>query len=360
MGIGFSHQSVPSLSKTAMRSAGGTNVGAVRRGHSRDEVDDGALGSAVVPRFELTSAWRHSRISIAAASRSRSTYGSPLTSTATRLIVPPVKRYGPLAGVVVGDRLAAVAADAEALAGDHELAGLGLDAALADLLVAVVEREGAGRDAGRVLAVLVEGGRQDQVLAGRHVLGRDDLLLEHADEVVDVVQPVVLDVEGVAAEARAVREEHALRARRRDVDQRADREGAVADVDRLRLGDLGVVREVDVAVARRRELRPLGVSEDLERGAVVERERPVRAGLGEPEVDQLPELLGVLGREVVQLGAVDVGVVELPLVVVEVAPAAERRVGGDGLPAVVPDAAGAEHRVELRLPRVGAAASSKL
>jgi hypothetical protein len=36
----------------------------------------------------------YSRASIAWASRSRSTKGSPLTSTATRLIVPPVKRQG--------------------------------------------------------------------------------------------------------------------------------------------------------------------------------------------------------------------------------------------------------------------------
>jgi hypothetical protein len=36
----------------------------------------------------------HSRASIAAASRSRSTYGSPLTSTATRLMVPPVNSCG--------------------------------------------------------------------------------------------------------------------------------------------------------------------------------------------------------------------------------------------------------------------------
>jgi len=36
----------------------------------------------------------YSRINMPAASRSRSMYGSPLTSTATRLIVPPVKVYG--------------------------------------------------------------------------------------------------------------------------------------------------------------------------------------------------------------------------------------------------------------------------
>src|SRR3954470_19976176 len=40
---------------------------------------------------------------------------------------------------------------------------------------------------------------------------RPDLLPRAADEVVDVVQPVVLDVERVPAEVRAVGEEHALR-----------------------------------------------------------------------------------------------------------------------------------------------------
>ena len=49
-----------------------------------------------------------------------------------------------LAGIVVGDAGTAVAAtDAKALAPDHELARLGLDPALADLVFAVVE----GQDA---------------------------------------------------------------------------------------------------------------------------------------------------------------------------------------------------------------------
>ena len=52
------------------------------------------------------------------------------------------------------------------------------------------------------------------------------------------MQAVVLDVEGVAAEARAVCEQDALGAGRGDVDERADGEGAVADVDRLRLGHI--------------------------------------------------------------------------------------------------------------------------
>ena len=189
---------------------------------------------------------------------------------------------------------------------------------------------------------------------------RDDLLLEHADEAVDVVQPVVLDVEAVATEARPLREEHALGAGLGEVDQRADDERPAPDHDGLGLGHLGVVGEVDVAVARRRQLRARR-HEDLQRRPVVEREALVGAGLGVPEVDHLAELVGLLGGEVVQLGAVDVDVVELPLVLVEVAPAADRRVGGDGLPAVVPDAARPEHRVELRLrARPAPSASSKL
>ena len=39
-----------------------------------------------------------------------------------------------------------------------------------------------------------------------------DLLLEHPDEVVDVVQPVVLDVQRMTAEARALGEQHSARA----------------------------------------------------------------------------------------------------------------------------------------------------
>src|SRR4051794_33369652 len=159
-----------------------------------------------------------------------------------------VRRF---ARVVVGDRVAAVAPDAQPVAGDRELARLRLDASLADSDVAVEERERADRHAGRILALLLEGGGQDQLLPGRHVLVGDDLLLEAADEAVDVVQPVVLDVEGVAAEPRAVREQNAVGARHVDVDDRADGEGAVAEVDRLGLGHVGDAGVVDVAVARR-------------------------------------------------------------------------------------------------------------
>src|SRR5215472_14183626 len=93
-----------------------------------------------------------------------------------------------LAGVVVGNGRAAIAADAQALAGELEVAGLGLDPALADLAVTVVQGQDAGGYAGRVLAVLVERRGQDEVLPRWQVFGGADLLLEHADEVVGIVQ----------------------------------------------------------------------------------------------------------------------------------------------------------------------------
>jgi hypothetical protein len=113
---------------------------------------------------------------------------------------------------------AAVAADAQALAGEGEHARLGPDPALADLRVPVVEGQYPGGDAGRVLAVFVEGCRQEQVLPGGDVLVTVDLLRQHAGEVVDVVQPVVLEVQGMAAEPGAVGEQDALGSGGGDVD----------------------------------------------------------------------------------------------------------------------------------------------
>jgi hypothetical protein len=58
----------------------------------------------------------------------------------------------------------------------------------------------------------------------------------------------------------------------------------------------------------------------------------------------------VLVGQVVGFGAVDVGVEQLPVVLVEVAEAdRDRAVLGDRLPALVPDAPGAEHLVVLGL-----------
>jgi hypothetical protein len=97
-------------------------------------------------------------------------------------------------GVVGGDGRAAVAADADAVAGEREVAGLGHDLALGDLFGIDVEGQGAGR-AVRVGVVprLAELGRQD-VVSGGDRFRRADGLDPLAEPVVDVVQPAVLQV----------------------------------------------------------------------------------------------------------------------------------------------------------------------
>jgi len=64
------------------------------RGQPADLLD--VYGHFTVPGVDLSQTRclfpPYSRASMAAASRSRFTYGSPLTSTATRLTVPPVNR----------------------------------------------------------------------------------------------------------------------------------------------------------------------------------------------------------------------------------------------------------------------------
>ena len=127
---------------------------------------------------------------------------------------------------------------------------------------------------------------------------------------------------------------------------RGDRIGPVAYVHRDGLGDFCSGGSVDVAVPGRYELWA-GRQEDFQGGAVVEREGVVDPGFVEPQSDQLVELVGVFGGDVMNFGPVDLRVVELPGVFPEVPPTADRGVGGDGFPAVVVDRPGTEHRVEL-------------
>ena len=106
---------------------------------------------------------------------------------------------GRRARIVLGDGLARVFPHVQAASGDREGAELGLDPGLAYLAVRVIDRQHSRRAVG-FLALLVERGGEQQFLAGGDVLRSSDLLLLAAEEVVDVVQPVVLHVEGVAAE----------------------------------------------------------------------------------------------------------------------------------------------------------------
>jgi hypothetical protein len=96
-----------------------------------------------------------------------------------------------------------------------------------------------------------------------------------------------------------------------DLDLREDLERAPARVGGCELGHLERVGEVRVDAAGRDQ--PLGLDRDeLGDGAVVEREHVVLAGLDEPEVDELLDLVGMLRREIVRLGPVLVGVEQQP------------------------------------------------
>ena len=106
------------------------------------------------------------------------------------------------AGVVIGNRLSAFSSDTEPFLADHELVRLSLDPTFSYLLLSVVQREHPRRHAWRVLSVLVERRGKEKALADRHVIGRYHLLLEAADEVVGVVEPVVLHVQSVPSLVR--------------------------------------------------------------------------------------------------------------------------------------------------------------
>ncbi len=90
----------------------------------------------------------------------------------------------------------------------------------------------------------------------------------------------------------------------RDIDEGTDDIGTAPHLDGLPFGDGGGAGPVDVAVAGGAELGP-GGGQDLQRGPVVEGERLVGPGFGEPDVDQFPNFVGVFGGQVAVLVAVE-------------------------------------------------------
>jgi hypothetical protein len=118
-------------------------------------------------------------------------------------------------------------------------------------------------------------------------------------------------------------------------------------------GHLGGARVVGVLAAGRHRDVVLQAEPPLQLrsagGEVAERQDVVGPGLLEPQRLELLHLVGMLVGQVVGFGAVAVGVEQLPAVLVEAALAQERAVLGHGLPALVPDPAGAEHLVVLGL-----------
>ena len=197
-------------------------------------------------------------------------------------------------------------------------------------------------------------------MAGRDRLGRLDDLLELADEVVGVLELAVLDVEGVAAEPRALGEEHA--ARLRCVDRRPRRRSCTSGC--------GCSARPTPGSPRRRGNRCTGRAASRAAAARcrgsrsrprLERQRAVRAGLRPPQRDQLLQLLGCsAARSWHSLGSVSVSNSSHRCGAKSPHDSGAAGDSARGLPALVPDRARAEHRVELRLlPGVGASASSK-
>ena len=156
-------------------------------------------------------------------------------------------------------------------------------------------------------------------------LGRDELLLRlDAEEVVDVVQLLVLDEQRVAAEARTVREDHAGAVGVGDLDVGEDLVRPAAHVDGHAFRNRGRVRDSRcTARGAASSDGPLD-GEDFHCGAIVKRQHQVLLRLLEPGLDQRLQFLGVFLGQVLRLGAIDVHVVEFPLVLVEVALAGER------------------------------------
>ena len=142
------------------------------------------------------------------------------------------ERPGPRKRPVARDRLATAPPNGQPLASKRELARLGPDFALTDLLVVDVESQRAVGDMRWVLSLLGEDGRKGQG-PGRYRLAGTDLLLDLAEPVVEVVQLAILHIEAVPAKAAPVVEDHSLGSTRRNLDLGSDRVGAVADIDRL-------------------------------------------------------------------------------------------------------------------------------
>ena len=213
-------------------------------------------------------------------------------------------------------------------------------------MIVDVELGGAGRFA--VLAgPLANELHPEGAVTGFEFLRDEGLLGLDTQEVVDVVQLVILDEQRVPTEPGAVGENHPF-GLRRHLHVGENLVGAPTDIDRRALRHRRGVGVVDIARPRRLGLRA-GVAQLFDGGPIIQGQNEIRFRLGEPDVDEFLEFFGVFGGEVARLRAILIDVEELPWVLVKVALTADRGVQGRGLPAVLPQAAGAQHRVVLPL-----------
>src|SRR6266487_1253587 len=114
-------------------------------------------------------------------------------------------------------------------------------------------------------------------------------------------------------------EDHPLGSIVWNLDLGSDRVGAVADIDRRRLGYLGCVRVVDIAVVRLCHLRAWS-EDNFESYTVIQGKALVFARLEEPQTNQFLQLLRILRGKIVALGTILDGMVEFPGVLRVIAP----------------------------------------
>ena len=206
----------------------------------------------------------------------------------------------------------------------REVARLGHDRALPDLLVVDVQRDRPGR--GHRVALAYE--RRAEMTTDRSAPpGRLHHLLVAADEVVGVLELAVLDVQRVAAEACAVREQDAVGSADSISTLDRDRVTAVADV-RPR-----PTRESPPCPGSRRSAPVVGAPADAsgrrgpQTGSPVDRAAVPCTGRrgGTSGRPSAASFTGSSAARSWHLGRVPIGVVELPAILVEVAPAGDRR-----------------------------------
>ena len=192
--------------------------------------------------------------------------------------------------------------------------------------------------------------------------GRERLRARHrraldAREVGRVVQPPVVHVEAEAAEAPALRDQHALGAAGGDLDVGDDPVRPHLDVRRQLLGHRRGARPQHDALARSHGMR----AAEGEDAARLQRQHAVASRLAPPQLLERAQLLRLGSREVVRLGGVLRDVVELPAILVERTvrvvlvrvQAVQHRVVRHRLPAAVVDRAAGELLVVLRLAVLG-------
>ena len=216
----------------------------------------------------------------------------------TTRIRPPVKANG--GAVLLRDRVGAVPADGQALAAEREVAGLGLPLALGDGEVVDVQRGRADGLAVLAVALLRELHRRARGCPTSSSSGETSCCSGGMPRKLLTYQSLRSLRKSVWPPNRApLAMSTPSRVGVGDLDLGQDLERPAPDLRRRELRHrrgVGVVA-VDAAL---RDLGHRHLLDQVRERPVVERQHVVLAGLDVPEVDQLLDLVGVLGREVVR------------------------------------------------------------